>query len=99
MIDRKIDEKETLELKKIYNHYLDKRKKIMKNNSFKDVFGDVISQDKFSQEQITKLNIFLPKIMWVQIETSILIFFINRTGKIKNTEPCAPPAYEKNLVI
>ena len=27
MIDKKIDEKEALELKKIYNHYLDKRKK------------------------------------------------------------------------
>ena len=26
MIDKKIDEKEALELKKIYNHYLDKRK-------------------------------------------------------------------------
>ena len=37
----------------------------MKNTSFKveDVFGDVISKDKFSQEQITKLNNFLAKIM------------------------------------
>ena len=32
----------------------------MKNTSFKveDVFGDVISKDNFSQEQITKLNNF-----------------------------------------
>ena len=32
----------------------------MKNTQFKveDVFGVVISKDNFSQEQITKLNIF-----------------------------------------
>ena len=37
----------------------------MKNTSFKveDVFGDLISKDNFSQEQITKLNDFLAKIM------------------------------------
>ena len=37
----------------------------MKNTSFKveDVFGDIISKDSFSQEQITKLNNFLAKIM------------------------------------
>ena len=60
MVDKKIDEKEADELKKIYNHYIDKRSEIMKNTSFKveDVFGDVISKDNFSQEQITKLNKF-----------------------------------------
>ena len=60
MDDRKIDENEALELKKIFNHYLDKRKEIMKNTQFKveDVFGDVIGKDKFRQEQITKLNNF-----------------------------------------
>ena len=65
MVDKKIDEKEAQELKKIYNHYLDKRKEIMKNTQFKveDVFGDVISKDKFSQEQIIKRNNFLAKIM------------------------------------
>ena len=65
MIDKKIDGKEAEELEKIYNQYLDQRKVIMKNTSFKaeDVFGDVISKDKFSQEQITKLNYFLAKIM------------------------------------
>ena len=65
MIDKKIDEKEAQELKKIYNHYIDKRSEIMKNTNFKvaDVFGDVISKDNFSQEQITKLNIFLAKII------------------------------------
>ena len=31
MVDKKTDEKEAQELKKIYNHYLDKRKEIMRN--------------------------------------------------------------------
>ena len=59
------DEKEAEELRKIYNHYIDKRSEIMKNTQFKvdDVFGDVISKDIFSQEQRTKLNNFLAKIM------------------------------------
>ena len=65
IVDNKIDEKEALELKMIYNQYPDKRKEIMKNTQFEveDVFGDVISKYNFSQEQITKLNIFLAKIM------------------------------------
>ena len=64
MIDKKIGEKEAMELKKIYNHYLDKRSEIMKNFSFRveDVFGDVISKDSISPEQITKHNSFLAKI-------------------------------------
>ena len=42
-----------------------KRKEIMKNTSFKaeHVFGDNISKDNCSQEQITKLNNFLAKIV------------------------------------
>ena len=65
MVDKKIVEKDTEELKKIYNHYLDKSKEIMKNTSLKaeDVFGDLISKDNFSQEQTTKPNNFLAKIM------------------------------------
>ena len=65
MVDKKIDEREAQELKKIYNHYIDKRSEIMKNTSFKveDIFGDVISKDSISPEQITKLNNFLAKIM------------------------------------
>ena len=37
----------------------------MKNTQFKveDVLGDVISKDNFSQEQITKLNNVLAKIL------------------------------------
>ena len=65
MIDKKIDEKEAMVLKKIYNRYIDKKSEIMKNTSFRveDVFGDVISKDGISPEQITKLNKFLAKIM------------------------------------
>ena len=65
LVDKKDDEKEAQESKKIYNQYIDKRSEKMKNTSFKvgDVFGDVISEDKFSQEQITKLNNFLAEIM------------------------------------
>ena len=63
MIDQKIDEKEANELKKIYNHYIDKKSEVMKNTSFKvqDIFTDVISKDTISSEQITKLNNFLAK--------------------------------------
>ena len=65
MVDKKIDEKEAAELKKICNQYIDKRSEIMKNTSFKVevVFGDVISKDNFSQAQITKPNKFLAKTM------------------------------------
>ena len=65
MIDKKIDEKEVKELKKNYNQYRDKRKEIMDSTKFKveDIFGDVISKDSISPEQITKLNNFLAKIM------------------------------------
>ena len=65
LIDKKIDKKEAQELKKIYNHYINKRKEIMDSTKFKveDIFGDVISKDCISPEQITKLNNFLAKIM------------------------------------
>ena len=64
-IDKKIDQKEAEQLKQIYNHYIDKKSEIMKNPQFKveDVFGDVISKDSISPEQITKLNNFLAKMM------------------------------------
>ena len=64
-IDKKTDGKEAQELKKNYNHYLDKRTEIMKNTSFKveDVFGDGIPKDSISIEQITNLNNILAKIL------------------------------------
>ena len=57
MIDKRIDEKEALKFKMIYNHYLDKRKEIMNSTKIKveDIFGDVISKDSNSPELITKL--------------------------------------------
>ena len=65
MIDKKIDQKETEQLKQIYNHYVDKLKEIMDSTEFKveDVFGDVISKDSISPESVTKLNNFLSKLM------------------------------------
>ena len=65
MIDKKIDQRETEQLKQIYNHYVDKREEIMDSTKFKveDIFGDVVSKDSISPEQITKLKNFLAKIM------------------------------------
>ena len=65
MIDKKIDGKETQELKSIYNHYLVERKEIMKNTQFKveDLFIDIITKDTISPEQITKPKTFLAKMM------------------------------------
>ena len=69
MVDKKFDQKEAEELKKIYNHYFDKRKEIMKNTQFRveDIFGDIINKDKNSQDQMIKLNNFSAKMMWIQI--------------------------------
>ena len=65
MIDKNFDQKEAEKLRQIYNHYVDKRKEIMDSTKFKveDFFGDVISKDSISREQITKLSNFLAKIM------------------------------------
>ena len=65
MIDKKINQKESEQLKQVYNHYVDKKSEIMKNTQFKveDIFTDVISKDTISTEQITKLNNFLAKMM------------------------------------
>ena len=96
MIDKKIDQKEAEQLKQIYNHYVDKKSEIMKNTQFKveDVFGDVISKDSISPEQITKLNNFFSKNN-VNININIKInLFKSRKEKIKNYEPSALPAYE-----
>ena len=51
MVDKKIDENEAEALRKVYNHYLDKRKEILKTTTFevKVIFVDVISKDIFSQ--------------------------------------------------
>ena len=65
MIDKRINEKDSEQLKQIYNHYIDRKTEIMKNTEFKveDIFTDVISEDTISTEQITKSNKFLVKMM------------------------------------
>ena len=65
MLDKEIDQKEAEELKKVYEHYLEKRIESLKIASFKVevVFGDITSNGNFGREQITKLNIFLTKIL------------------------------------
>ena len=68
-----------------YNHYLDKRKDIMKTTQFKveDEFGDIISKDNFSQEQIIEPNNFLAKKnVKIYIKTSFILFN-KRKDKIK----------------
>ena len=100
MIDEKIDQKEADEIKKIYNHYLDKRKEIMKNTQFKaeDVFGDIISKDNFSQEQTSKQNIFSQIIVNINFSITVNLFKPGKE-KIKNYEPSAPPYYEQLISI
>ena len=67
MVDKMVDDKEASELRKVCNHYLDKRSDILKNTQFKveDIFDDVISEDSISPEQITKLKKVLAKKMWI----------------------------------
>ena len=65
----------------------------MKNTSFKiqDVFGDIISKDNFSQEQITKLKKFLIKNN-VNININFK-FNLFTKEEIKNCEPSGRPEY------
>ena len=96
LVDKKIDEKEAQELKKKYNLYIGKRSEFMKNTQFKvaDVFGDVLSKDNFSQEQITKPNNFSSQNnVCVNIKIKNLLLK-PRKKKISDIEPSAPPYYE-----
>ena len=98
MLDKKIDEKEAQELKKTYNHYIDKRSEILKNTQFKveDVSGDVISKDNFSQEQITKINNFFSKNN-VNININIKFNFFKPRKKTNiDILPSAPPEYSES---
>ena len=58
MVVKKNDEIEALEFKRIFNHYLDKRKENMKNTQFKveDILGDIIGEGPIPPEQNTKLT-------------------------------------------
>ena len=95
-IDKKIDEKEAQELKKIYIHYIDKRKEIMDSTKFKveDIFGDIISKDSISPEQITKLNNFFGKNnVNINFSKKINLFKPKKKNNI-DYHPSAPPAYD-----
>ena len=65
MVDKKIDETETQEIKKIYNHCLDKTTDIGMNTHFKveDVFGDFLGTDRILPEQKSKLDSVLVEMM------------------------------------
>ena len=58
VVVKKNDEIEALEFKRIFNHYLDKRKENMKNTQFKveDILGDIIGEGPIPPEQNTKLT-------------------------------------------
>ena len=63
MVDKVIDEKEGLELKKIYEFYLKNQKKIMSETkvSVEDIFGDMV-ENVISNEQLQKLSSFLASV-------------------------------------
>ena len=65
MVEKTVDEKEAQKLKKIYNHYLDKRGETRKNTQFKveDIFADMLGKVSTSPEQRTKPNNFRAKLM------------------------------------
>ena len=60
MADKEIDEKESLELKKIDNLNLDKSKKFLSSTQFKveHVFVDIFEKDKLTQDLINKFTYF-----------------------------------------
>ena len=59
-----IVEKEELELKMFYNHYLDKRKELLKSTQLKveDIFVMLFQYSLFDQKK-NKSNNFLAKLM------------------------------------
>ena len=96
MVDKKSDEKESEQLKQIYNLYIDKKSEIMKNTQFRveDIFTDVISKDTISTEQIMKLNNFFSQ-NDVNINININFnFFKPRKKSNIDYQPSAPPYYE-----
>ena len=65
MIDKETDQKGAQKWKKIYNHYLDKRKETVRNTQFKveDIFDDNVSKDSISPEQLAEPNNFSARIL------------------------------------
>ena len=95
MIDKKIDEKEALEIKNIYNHYLEKRGEKKKITSFKEenIFGDVISKYFISNEQINKLNSFFSQNNVNNNFSMKINLFKSRKKEIVDHRPSAPPEF------
>ena len=79
-------------MKKIYNHYIDKRREIMDSTKFKveGIFGDVFSQDSISPEQITKLNFFSQNNVNINMKINFK-FFKPKNKKYTDIQPSAPP--------
>ena len=55
------------------------------------VFGEFISKDNFSQEQITKLNNFFSQNIMNMNKNVKSVFFKPRQTKNVGHQPCAPP--------
>ena len=81
MIHKGLNEKERQELKKILNHYLDKREDNMKSTeiSYLEIVGDILGKN-VSVEQITKLNNFCRQ-NDVNINFNRIIILFNRSKK------------------
>ena len=67
MVDKNVDKREVLDMENFHNQYTDKRKKFSDTTKFEVeyIFSDVISQEFKSLEQVTKLNNFSVKILWI----------------------------------
>ena len=65
IVERKSGTK-TIEIKNIYNHYLDKRTDTMKNTQFKveEVFSDTLGEKSVSNAQVFTLYVFLAKMTY-----------------------------------
>ena len=63
MTDKKIGESEAMELKKVYNIYLDKRSNSMRNTVIKvgEVFAHTSKKQAASLEKITELKVIWPQ--------------------------------------
>ena len=65
MLDKKIADREAIEVKKISSHCLDNISDILKKIQFKveDTFGDFLSKNSSLPEQRNKLNNFSAKMI------------------------------------
>ena len=65
MIDKRIDDKEAQDLRKVYEQNLHKTSDIMKNTQFNvdDVFGDILGIHSIPPKQKIKLFSFKTKLM------------------------------------